>query len=167
MNKLLCLTIILIIVAGLTFCSNQQGESQRPKTMADSGPGLSVEKNSDFSESVSSGMNTKKETDAEQTLTDKKAQITFIELGSVNCIPCKKMQPVMKAIEEKYGDQIKVIFYDVWTDNGKPYAKRYDIRLIPTQVFVDVSGNEIMRHEGFFPEEEIDTFLQSHGLKVQ
>ena len=29
-------------------------------------------------------------------------KVTFVELGSVNCIPCKQMQPVMKAIEEKY-----------------------------------------------------------------
>ena len=43
-----------------------------------------------------------------------KSKVTFVELGSVNCIPCKKMQPVMKAIEEKYGEQISVIFYDVW-----------------------------------------------------
>ena len=25
------------------------------------------------------------------------AKITFLELGSVTCIPCKKMQPIMKA----------------------------------------------------------------------
>lgn len=32
-----------------------------------------------------------------------KPKVKFIELGSVNCIPCKMMQPVMKAIEERYG----------------------------------------------------------------
>jgi len=167
MNKLLSLTIILIIVAGLTYCNNQQGESQRPKTRANSGPGLSVNGNSEFPESASSGTNVKKETDAQQTLTDKKAKITFIELGSVNCIPCKKMQPVMKSIEEKYAGQVKVIFHDVWTEEGKPFASQYGIRLIPTQIFMDAAGNEIMRHEGFFPEEEIDAFLQSHSLKAQ
>ena len=41
-------------------------------------------------------------------------KVTFVELGSVNCIPCKQMQPIMKSVEEKYGDQVKVIFYDVW-----------------------------------------------------
>lgn len=92
-------------------------------------------------------------------------KITFVELGSVKCIPCKKMQPVMKAIEEKYGDQIKVIFYDVWTDLGRPYAQVYNIRLIPTQVFLDQEGAELLRHEGFFPEPEIEKFLQNQGLK--
>ncbi|MFA6542260.1 MAG: hypothetical protein WCT99_11740 [Bacteroidota bacterium] len=36
-----------------------------------------------------------------------KPEITFIELGSVNCIPCKKMQPVMKAIEQNTAKRSK------------------------------------------------------------
>ena len=92
----------------------------------------------------------------------RKAKITFIELGSVNCIPCKKMQPVMKAIEKKYGDQINVVFYDVWK-NPAP-GEKYNIELIPTQVFLDADDKEIMRHVGFFPESEIDAFLQKQGL---
>jgi thioredoxin 1 len=94
-----------------------------------------------------------------------KPTITFIELGSVNCIPCKMMQPVMKAIEEKYGEQINIVFYDVWKPEQSKYAQIYGIRLIPTQVFLDEDGNEIYRHEGFFPEAEIDQFLQKQGLK--
>ncbi|MBK7105012.1 MAG: thioredoxin family protein [Ignavibacteriae bacterium] len=94
----------------------------------------------------------------------KKTKVTFVELGSVNCIPCKQMQPVMKAIEEKFGEQVKVIFYDVWTEKGKPYASKYGIKLIPTQVFLDENGKEFFRHEGFYPESEIDKLLLSKGL---
>jgi thioredoxin 1 len=98
---------------------------------------------------------------------DKNPLVTFVELGSVNCIPCRKMQPVMKAIEEKYGNQIKVVFYDVWKPEQRKYAQEYGIRLIPTQVFLDKNGKEIFRHEGFFPEYEIDAFLQECGLKTK
>lgn len=96
----------------------------------------------------------------------KKTKITFVELGSVNCIPCKKMQPVMDAIEKKYGDQIEVIFYDVWKADQKKYAEQYKIKLIPTQIFLDQNGKEIHRHEGFYPESEIDKILQKQGLKI-
>ncbi|MFA7228173.1 MAG: thioredoxin family protein [Melioribacteraceae bacterium] len=92
-------------------------------------------------------------------------KVTFVELGSVNCIPCKQMQPVMKAIEEKYGEQVKVIFHDVWTDEGKPYASKFGIKLIPTQVFLDDKGKEFFRHEGFYPEKEIDKLLNAKGVK--
>ena len=94
-----------------------------------------------------------------------KAAITFVELGSIKCIPCRKMQPVMKAIEEKYAGQVKVVFHDVWKEDQRHYAQEYKIRVIPTQVFLDQNGRELMRHEGFFPEKDIDAFLQSKGLK--
>ena len=93
------------------------------------------------------------------------AKVTFIELGSVNCIPCKQMQPVMKAIEKKYAGEVKVIFYDVWTKEQKPFAEKYGIKLIPTQVFLDENGKEFHRHEGFYPETEIDKILLGKGLK--
>ena len=93
--------------------------------------------------------------------------VTFVELGSVKCIPCKAMQPVMKSIERKYADQIKVVFYDVWKEEQKKYADQYGIKLIPTQVFLDKNGKEFFRHEGFFPEAAIDTLLQKRGLKVR
>ena len=94
-----------------------------------------------------------------------KPKVTFIELGSVNCIPCKMMQPVMKAIEKNYGEQVKVIFYDVWTQEQRPYAEKYGIKLNPTQVFLDEKGKEFFRHEGFYPEKEIDKLLQGKGIK--
>ena len=92
------------------------------------------------------------------------AKIIFLELGSVNCIPCRQMQPIMESIEEKYGDQIRVVFHDVWKDPN--VGRQYGIRLIPTQVFLDEEQNEIMRHEGFLAEAAIDEFLQSRGLKI-
>ncbi len=91
--------------------------------------------------------------------------VTFIELGSVNCIPCRQMQPIMKEIEEKYPEQVKVVFHDVWTKEGQPYARQYNIRVIPTQVFLDAEGREFFRHEGFFPLAEIEKLLQSKGVQ--
>lgn len=93
-----------------------------------------------------------------------KFKIEFVELGSVNCIPCKKMQPVMKSIETKYKGLIKVTFHDVWKDEAP--AKKYGIDLIPTQVFLDANGKELMRHQGFYAEEEIDKFFQSQGVNI-
>ena len=92
--------------------------------------------------------------------------ITFIELGSVSCIPCKQMQPIMKSLEKKYGSQLKVIFYDVSKKENKNKSNEYGIQFIPTQIFLNQNGKEIHRHDGFYPEEEIDKFLQSNGLKI-
>lgn len=96
-----------------------------------------------------------------------KPSVTFVELGSVKCIPCRQMQPVMKAIEQKYGNQVSVVFYDVWKSDQSEFAEKYGIQVIPTQVFLDQYGKEFFRHEGFYPEAEIDKLLQKRGLKVR
>ena len=93
-----------------------------------------------------------------------KAQVTFVELGSVKCIPCKKMQPIMKEIEKEYGGKVRVVFHDVWTSKGKPYIKKYGIRVIPTQIFLDKNGKEFHRHEGFYPKKDIVELLKTRGL---
>jgi thioredoxin 1 len=94
-----------------------------------------------------------------------KYKVTFIELGSVRCIPCQQMQPVMKSIEAKYGREVKVDFHDVWTDAGKPYGVKYGVEAIPTQIFFDETGKEFYRHVGYFPEEELVKVLQRKGVK--
>ena len=94
-----------------------------------------------------------------------KYKVTFIELGSVRCIPCQKMQIVMKSIEKKYGNQVRIVFHDVWTPEGKPFGRQYGIEAIPTQVFLDENGKEFSRHVGFFPEDELIKVLKSKGVK--
>ena len=91
--------------------------------------------------------------------------VTFIELGSVNCIPCKMMQPVMKKAEAKYPGQVRVVFHDVWTAQGAPYGQRYNILGIPTQVFLDKNGREYARHVGFFAFDSLEKVLKSGGVK--
>ena len=97
--------------------------------------------------------------------TSTEPEVTFVELGSVNCIPCRMMQPVMKAVEEKFAGRVRVVFHDVWTPEGRPYAAQYRIRAIPTQVFLDKNGTEYFRHEGFFPQDGIEKVLASKGVR--
>jgi thioredoxin 1 len=93
------------------------------------------------------------------------AQVTFVELGSDRCIPCIKMREVIDEIQQQYGDQVRIVFHDVWTPQGEPYARQYGIRLIPTQVFLDDKGQEYYRHEGYFPIEAVAEILARKGVR--
>jgi len=90
---------------------------------------------------------------------------TFIEIGAAQCIPCKAMQPIMKEVAEQYKGQVKVVFHDVWTPQGKIDGMKYNIRVIPTQVFLDKDGKEYFRHEGYFPKEALVKVLKMQGVK--
>ena len=74
------------------------------------------------------------------------------------------MESVLESVREKYSDQIEVIFHDVKKE--KEMAAKYQIRMIPTQVFLDLEGKEIHQHVGFYPEQQIDEFLQEQGLGI-
>jgi thioredoxin 1 len=108
-----------------------------------------------------------KETKAAEKATAKTdtVLVTFIEIGAAKCIPCKAMQPIMKAVAEEYKGQVKVVFHDVWTPQGKTDAMKYNIRVIPTQVFLDKNGKEYFRHEGYFPKNELVKVLKMQGVK--
>jgi len=91
--------------------------------------------------------------------------VTFVEIGAAKCIPCKMMQPIMKEVAEEYKGQVNVVFHDVWTDQGRRDAGKYNIRMIPTQVFLDQNGREYYRHEGYFPKAELVKIIKMQGVK--
>jgi thioredoxin 1 len=100
-----------------------------------------------------------------QSASSSEVKVTFLELGSVGCVPCDMMQPILEEIAEEYKGQVEVIFHDVKTPEGKPYIQEYQIRAIPTQVFLDKDGNEYFRHLGFFPKEEVVKVLKQQGVE--
>jgi thioredoxin 1 len=91
-----------------------------------------------------------------------KGMVTMIDLGATACVPCKMMAPIMVRVEKKYQGKAVVVFIDVWKD--KEPARRFRIRVIPTQIFFDKEGKEFYRHEGFMSEEAIDKVFQEMGV---
>jgi thioredoxin 1 len=77
----------------------------------------------------------------------------MIDQGADSCLPCKMMAPIMTKLEKTYKGKAAVIFIDVCKFPDK--AKRFNIRVIPTQIFYDNKGREVYRHEGFMGERDI------------
>ena len=89
----------------------------------------------------------------------KTPKVTFLEIGSDGCMPCQMMRPVMAKVTENYKDKVEVIFYDVYTEDGELKAQQFGIRVIPTQIFLSDEGKELLRHEGYYPYENIQKLI--------
>lgn len=87
---------------------------------------------------------------------------TVAEFGAATCIPCKRMKPIMEEIATEYGDRLNMSFVDV--TKRSDLVNRYAISLIPTQIMFDASGQEITRHIGYWPKEELVAKLQEIGV---
>lgn len=89
-------------------------------------------------------------------------KFVMLELGSKGCIPCEKMRPVMDKLTKNYGSKLEVIFVDV--RENPDIARKWGVYVIPVQVFLDKQGNEVHRHIGYYPYEDIIPVLKKLGL---
>ena len=92
-----------------------------------------------------------------------KDMVTMVDLGANSCVPCKMMAPILQKLEREYTGRAAIVFLDVWKDPDQ--AKRFGIKVIPTQVFYDKEGKEVYRHVGFMSESAIVSQLKSMGVK--
>ncbi|MGB2769154.1 MAG: thioredoxin family protein [Candidatus Zixiibacteriota bacterium] len=87
---------------------------------------------------------------------------TLIDVGKGTCIPCKKMKPILDELTLEY--QGKAIVKVIDLRHEPQEAKKYKIRLIPTQIFYDAEGNEVYRHEGFMDKQSIKSKFAEMGV---
>ncbi|MDO9144358.1 thioredoxin family protein [Rhodoferax sp.] len=76
---------------------------------------------------------------------------TIVEFGANNCVSCREMKPVLHALA--LDPRIAVADVDILKERG--YISKYQIRLMPTQVFYNAQGVEIGRHMGKISAEDI------------
>lgn len=88
--------------------------------------------------------------------------VTMVDLGAKSCIPCKMMEPILAELEREYAGRAAIVFIDVRYQRDQ--AERFGIRAIPTQIFFDLQGREVMRHEGFMDKSSIVGVLKELGV---
>lgn len=93
-----------------------------------------------------------------------KFKLTIVELGSVNCRPCKMMTPILEKIATEYAGRVQVVFFDVWKNQGP--AEHYRIQSIPVQIILDPTGHELYRHVGYSPYENLKGVIEQLLTKV-
>jgi len=88
----------------------------------------------------------------------------LIDLGADKCIPCKMMAPILAELKKEYAGELEVVFIDVWKNREE--GARYDISIIPTQIFYAADGKELFRHEGFYAKKDILAKWRELGVKL-
>lgn len=89
--------------------------------------------------------------------------VTMVDLGAKKCIPCKMMTPILAELEKEYKGRAAIVFIDVWENPNA--GKEFAISTIPTQIFYDDNGKEVLRHVGFFDKAGIVAELKKLGVE--
>ena len=89
----------------------------------------------------------------------------LIDLGAGKCIPCKLMAPILEQLKNDYAGKLRVEVIDIL--ENPDLTTKYNVRVIPTQIFYDASGKELFRHEGFYSREDILTKFRQLGVELE
>jgi len=88
----------------------------------------------------------------------------LLDLGATKCIPCKMMAPILEELREEYRGRFEVVFIDIW--ENKEAISRYNVRVIPTQIFFNAGRKELFRHQGFYSKEQIIAKWKEFGINL-
>lgn len=86
----------------------------------------------------------------------------LVELGSTSCASCRAMQPVLAELRAMHGERLDVRSIDVLKQRDAIAA--WDVRVIPTQVFLDDTGRELERHLGFLSAAGVRAVFARHRI---
>jgi thioredoxin 1 len=92
-----------------------------------------------------------------------KGMVTMVDFGAPFCAPCKAMAPFLEKLEKEYKGRAAIVVLDV--GKAPEVCERFGINELPTQVFYNKEGKEILRHTGFMKEEAIVKQLKKMGVK--
>lgn len=85
-----------------------------------------------------------------------------IKFTSNMCSACAQMEPVIKRVMINYQDKVQYIVIPVQVNNeyNRKMIAKYDIKLVPTIIILDKSGNISKRTEGYVPETELEKYIK-------
>ena len=78
------------------------------------------------------------------------------------CPPCREQKPIIEEMKKEYAGVVDVIAIDV--DEDGELARQYEVRVIPTLVFIDAEGNEVERLTGLSSKDKLVERFRAHGF---
>ncbi len=90
------------------------------------------------------------------------AKLVLVDFGASWCPPCRKMEPVLTAIEKQYAPEIPLIKID--GGSQKDLMKAHGVQEMPTFV-VYKNGKEVWRKAGMMKQQELSQVLDKFRSK--
>jgi thioredoxin 1 len=79
------------------------------------------------------------------------------------CGPCKMVAPVLEELAKEY--EGKIVIYKVDTEAESELAEIFNIRSIPTFLFIPMNDSPVLQ-PGAFPKKVFKEVIEDHLLKV-
>ena len=85
-----------------------------------------------------------------------------LEFSSPMCSECIKLDKVLQTVEPKYENKISFqkINAALMDDAAKEKVQKYDVKVVPTTIFIDEKGQTIAKKEGYMTKNVMVSHLE-------
>ncbi len=87
------------------------------------------------------------------------ADTLLLDVWAAWCGPCRLMAPLMDWAASAYGP--KLVVAKLNADDSPAAVERLGVQGLPTLILYK-AGQEVARHEGAIPRQQLQTFLETH-----
>lgn len=90
----------------------------------------------------------------------------LIKFSSPMCADCQAMEELIDEVDDEYDDRVDFVEISV-NNNSKEVVeqiKKYNVKLVPTMIFLNSKGEQVARVEGAIPKEQLVYYIEE-GLK--
>lgn len=85
--------------------------------------------------------------------------LSVVEFYSDACVPCKRMSPILTALENQYQGELYVAKVNIAYE--KELVEEYQVRSTPTFVFFK-DGNVVEQFNGIRKKEELEQIIEAN-----
>jgi thioredoxin 1 len=89
-------------------------------------------------------------------------ELVLIDFYAEWCVPCKKMKPMLQALENELGSTCKVVRIDA--DKETEFAKKYSVEVLPTLLILN-KKEEVWRHKGWIEKQDLENKIKEFSDK--
>ena len=86
----------------------------------------------------------------------------MLDFGKGECAACIEMGGIIEGLRPDY--EGRAVFEIMDIEEHPEFIEQYQIKFIPTQVFLDADGKQVFRHESVLEREAVIEQLRSMGV---